>query len=141
VISERTFGDSKKKSGGVVLTIIGRKRTTPLSLSFTTYSRLKHPMTLDPTKTLAEIHSQRISFNNEEFYRYLIDRLGLQGFSIHEFTPYHFRINEILDVYPVNQRWHDIKANERGSYYDIFDFVKKFFIKPDEPSVRVHYDG
>lgn len=31
-------------------------------------------------------------------------------------TEYQFRINNRLDIYPRNQKWHDIKNNTRGDY-------------------------
>ncbi len=39
---------------------------------------------------------------------------------------YQYRINDRIDLYPVNGRFHDIKKNERGQYGDAFDFVTHF---------------
>ena len=80
---------------------------------------------LDPNKSIKELENEW--YTNEEFYRYLIDRLRVLGFTVHEFTAYQFRVENVLDVYPVNRRWHDIEKNIRGSYRDIFEFVIRFF--------------
>lgn len=99
---------------------------------------------LDPKMSLEEIKAAGTFFSNEEFYRYLIDRLRLRGFEVREFTEYQFRINGFLDVYPVNRRWHDIKKNQRGGYADIFAFVDKYIgqynAAVEKPSIKVHYD-
>lgn len=52
------------------------------------------------------------------------------GFKVDELTPYHFRVNDRLDVYHVGQCWHDIKLNKRGMWYkpmSMENFVKKYF--------------
>ena len=80
---------------------------------------------LNPNQSIEELKGQW--YTNEEFYRYLIDRLRVLGFKVHEFTPYQFRVENVLDVYPVNRRWHDIEKNIRGTYKDISEFVIRFF--------------
>lgn len=65
--------------------------------------------------------------SQEDFYTNLMARLYSKGYQIRRFTPYHFRINDRLDIFPVNRRWHDIKENRRGGYDDVFKFVSKFF--------------
>ena len=37
-------------------------------------------------------------------------------FVVHAFTPYQFRINDRLDIFPTNNRWHDIILNRRGVF-------------------------
>mgnify|MGYP006921294814 CR=1 FL=1 len=63
----------------------------------------------------------------EIFYSDLADRLVSLGYNVKRFTEYQFRVNDRVDVYPVNRRWHDIKENKRGDYEDIFAFCEKFF--------------
>lgn len=41
------------------------------------------------------------------------------GYRVEELTPYQFRINRALDLYPTGRRWHNLKTGRRGSY----DFV------------------
>lgn len=56
-----------------------------------------------------------------------IERLKTKGYRIHEFTPYQFRINDVLDIYPMNKKWHDLVNNKRGAYTEVFSFVSAFF--------------
>ncbi len=48
----------------------------------------------------------------------LIKSLEQDSFNIHQFTPYHFRVihpdsKNIIDIYPVNLKWHNIRTGER----------------------------
>jgi len=54
--------------------------------------------------------------------------IGLKesGFTVRQLTPYQFRINENIDVFPIHNRFHDIKKNRRGGYKDINLFVSKY---------------
>ena len=45
-----------------------------------------------------------------------IEVLRAEGFRVRRITPYQFRIDEALDLYPIHRRWHDLKANKRGTY-------------------------
>lgn len=38
------------------------------------------------------------------------------GKKVTELTPYQFRINGIIDLYPVHGRFHNIKTGKRGFY-------------------------
>lgn len=53
--------------------------------------------------------------------RRTVDILALRdrGFSVRELTPYQFRINDTLDLYPTCNRWHNIKTQKRGSYQTV----------------------
>lgn len=47
------------------------------------------------------------------------------GFDLVWFTDYHCRINGVMDVYPVNGRYHDLKTGDRGSIVgSVVDFIK-----------------
>jgi len=61
-----------------------------------------------------------------------IARLIRQGFSVRMFTPYQFRFNGRLDIFPTRQRFHDLEANRRGSYRELEKFVVDFFAKGRE---------
>ncbi len=63
----------------------------------------------------------------DAFLLSLAARLTKYGYTVEIKTPYHFRVNNCLDVYPQNRKWHDIKQNKRGEYEDIFRFAKQFF--------------
>jgi hypothetical protein len=41
----------------------------------------------------------------------------------------HVRLNNELDIYPVNQRYHDLKNNKRGNTGNVLRFVERFFKK------------
>lgn len=52
-------------------------------------------------------------------------------YSVEKKTEYQYRINEVLDIYPQNQRYHDIKKNKRGDYQNMIKFVNNFFRKEE----------
>lgn len=35
--------------------------------------------------------------------------------------------HKLLDLYPLAQRWHDVRNITRGNYTDMVDFINKFF--------------
>lgn len=45
-----------------------------------------------------------------------ISALERQGHSVRQLSPYQFRINERIDLFPTRQRYHDLKTQRRGSY-------------------------
>ena len=53
--------------------------------------------------------------------------LSLQslGYKVIKITSFQFRINDIIDVYPIHNRYHNIKTNTRGGYRDIEEFIKR----------------
>ena len=53
--------------------------------------------------------------------------LKKSNFKIRKLSDYQFRINERLDLYPIHNRYHDIKTKERGGYGGVRKFVMKFF--------------
>jgi len=63
-----------------------------------------------------------------QFHETIIE-LRNAGFEVVEITPFQYRINECLDIYPQNKRYHDIIKNERGDIRGIkfSDFVRKYF--------------
>lgn len=38
------------------------------------------------------------------------------GYTVEKKTEYHFRINDVLDIYPTNARWHNLVSGKRGSF-------------------------
>ena len=53
--------------------------------------------------------------------------LRSDGFIVKELTPYQFRVNGVLDIYPLHHRFHDIKRNRRGGFKHLKKFVVWFF--------------
>lgn len=56
-----------------------------------------------------------------------IEGLAAEGFRIRRLTEFQFRVNDRLDLYPIHNRYHDIKRNKRGGYPDVRSFVRKYF--------------
>lgn len=55
--------------------------------------------------------------------------LKKMGYSVKQMTEYQFRIKGRVDVFPIHNRYHDIKTNERGGYRDVVEFVRNYFNK------------
>lgn len=47
------------------------------------------------------------------------------GYTVEMKSEYQYRINDIVDVFPVNNRFHDIRTNHRGHYNNIKPFLLK----------------
>lgn len=58
-------------------------------------------------------------------------QLKAAGYDIEQKTPYHFRVNGILDLWPIHNRWHDLRTGERGGAKDLAIFTKER-IRPTE---------
>lgn len=53
--------------------------------------------------------------------------LRAKGFTVEEKNGgYHFRIDGALDLFPIHQRFHALKANERGSYQNPVTVAMRF---------------
>ena len=51
--------------------------------------------------------------------------LRKEGFSVLDKNGgYQFRINGYIDLFPIHQRYHDLRNNKRGSYRNIDDIKK-----------------
>jgi hypothetical protein len=53
-----------------------------------------------------------------------LDILAAHDYRIEPLTDYQFRINGVVDIYPVNKRWHDLRSGERGSYEEMIKFIQ-----------------
>ena len=51
--------------------------------------------------------------------------LKRQGYTIEQKTICHFRINGVVDVFPIHNRWHDLRTNTRGGAKDLPTLVKE----------------
>lgn len=40
------------------------------------------------------------------------------GLEVEQLNSFHFRVCGVLDFYPTNRRFHNLKTNQRGFYYD-----------------------
>jgi hypothetical protein len=61
---------------------------------------------------VAEIHRQMAEISMEQE----IKALKKRGYQVEELTPYQFRVECVLDLYPVRRRFHNIANQERGEY-------------------------
>ncbi len=73
-------------------------------------------------KEQRERRAKRLSIRTQELLS-----LRKEGFKIQQKTIYHFRVRDVLDVWPIHNRYHDIKKSERGGFRDVKSFVKRFF--------------
>ncbi len=46
-------------------------------------------------------------------------------YTVKKLTDYQFRINEVLDLYPIHKNWHNIKTKKRGQYKSVIEIVKQ----------------
>lgn len=51
--------------------------------------------------------------------------LSEEGYKVVKLTEYQYRINDRYDLYPIHNRWHDLKTNKRGGASDLCSFIKK----------------
>lgn len=60
-------------------------------------------------------------------YEVLKDFEEIMGYDIISLTPYQFRVNNELDIYPTNKKYHILSSGKRGVYDDLEDFLVKMF--------------
>lgn len=77
-------------------------------------------------KELQARRADRRSGNTRE-----IEALRDEGFTVRRLNECQFRIDEQLDLFPTNRRYHFIPRNKRGSYKKARDVVQAFFPKGD----------
>lgn len=54
------------------------------------------------------------------------------GYTVEMKTEYQYRINNLVDLFPVNNQFHNIKDNRRGHYKNITAFIKSEIRKEQE---------
>lgn len=121
----------------------------------TTRSRNSHSVETKSKKTLMRHHQkkERYGYNDLTAYwqAYRLDqkwrrekrhpmrveeimKLRQIGFKVIALTRWQYRINDRLDVYPIHNRWHDIRTHRRGGYPAVTGFVQSFFKDVEEQS-------
>lgn len=50
--------------------------------------------------------------------------LSEHGYEVKKLTEFQYRINGIYDLYPIHNRWHNIKTNKRGGAQNLAEFIK-----------------
>jgi hypothetical protein len=56
-----------------------------------------------------------------------LEQLVALDFDVVPFSPYHFRINGRLDVWPSSKKWFDKSTGRHNSYDSLIPFVQDFF--------------
>lgn len=56
-----------------------------------------------------------------------LEILVAEDFKVEQFSEYHFRINNRLDVWPSSKKSYDIKSGEKQGYTDLLRFVRFHF--------------
>ena len=51
--------------------------------------------------------------------------LRQEGYKVEQKTDYHFRINDTIDLWPIHNRYHNIKTNRRGGAYSLAEFIRR----------------
>lgn len=88
---------------------------------------------LEESEKMAARIREACKAREAKFFQSLRERLE-KKYSVHCFTPYQWRINGVVDIYPVGKRFHDIKRNTRGDYLDVFKFLSDFFKTHGSPT-------
>lgn len=52
-----------------------------------------------------------------------IEELAELGYSIEKKTEYQYRVNGVIDLYPIHNRWHNIKTGKRGGAKNLRQFI------------------
>lgn len=63
---------------------------------------------------------ERLPVRQEE-----IEALSALGYTVRKITEFQFRIDDTYDLYPIHNRWHNIKTNKRGGAQNLAEFIKK----------------
>lgn len=67
-----------------------------------------------------ERRAKRLPIRTEE-----ILKLRELGYTVDEKTAYQFRVNDVIDLYPIHNRYHNIKTDKRGGYKTATEFILK----------------
>lgn len=54
-----------------------------------------------------------------------IEDLVNLGYAVKKLTEFQYRINDVYDLYPIHNRWHDLKTNKRGGAANLAEFIIK----------------
>jgi len=73
--------------------------------------------------TKAEKAQRALNLSQGEF---ALERLVAFDYRVSQFSEYHFRVNERLDIWPTSKKYYDQKTMRKGEYDDLEDFVKEF---------------
>jgi hypothetical protein len=60
----------------------------------------------------------------EVIVRHKLNTLIARGHSVRFLTPWQVRINGRFDIFWQSKRYHDVKENKRGDYFDLVSFIE-----------------
>ncbi len=60
-----------------------------------------------------------------------IEALSELGYEVKRLTDYQYRINGFIDLYPIHNRWHNLKTGKRGSARKLSQFLDITFTPTD----------
>lgn len=52
-----------------------------------------------------------------------IEALAQYGYTVKKLTEWQYRINDTYDLYPIHNRWHNLKTGKRGGAKDLNLFI------------------
>lgn len=63
-----------------------------------------------------------------QFYE-IIKEFKRMGFDVREVSPFQYRFNDCIDIFPSNKRYHDLKKRERGDIRgkNFNQFLREYF--------------
>lgn len=67
---------------------------------------------------------RRYKQNNRDLFLSFLDEVK-DAHTVVKLTPYQYRIDGRLDIYPSNRKWHLIKTGERGQFRSISDIKRQ----------------
>lgn len=53
--------------------------------------------------------------------------LAAYDHDIRQLSPYHFRVNKRLDIWPSSKKAYDLRSHRKFEYDDLVDFVMTYF--------------
>lgn len=56
---------------------------------------------------------------------YSIKALADEGYIVERLTQYQYRINDRLDLFPTNRKYHDVLTGERGDWQGALDICRR----------------
>ena len=60
-----------------------------------------------------------------------IVQLKRRGYDVRQLDAGHFRVNEVLDLYPTHNQWHDLRTGMRGYAANLAIWVREH-LRPNE---------
>lgn len=56
--------------------------------------------------------------------KHKVSQLRARGHAVRWLTEWQFRVDERYDIFWQSKRYHDVKANRRGDYFDLISFIE-----------------